>query len=166
MAFFDDMTDASAANPTTDVGEPSTLKIRISNNTRRRALVAFAAVLTVSLGATSHVGAGALKCKPTVTVTNSRPGGSAAIKVLSFKYKIGDNRIYTEGLTNKVLTPGQFEDWPSQTLANAANGVTITSSAVELQVDNGRGWDPLTPLVWFPHTFACGENHHYNHVIK
>ena len=166
MAFFDDMTADSPANPATDVGEPSTFKVRVSNSTRRRALVALAAVLAVSLGATSHVGAGALACKPTVTVTNSRPRGSAAIKVLNFKYKIGDNRIYTEGLTNKVLTSGQSEDWPSQTLNNAANGVKITSSAVELQVDNGRGWDPLTPLVWFPHTFACGENHHYNHVIE
>ena len=163
MAFFDDMTAALAANPATDVGEHTTFKVRVGNPTHRRALVALATMLAVSLGATSQVGAGALACKPSVTVTNYLVPD---IKVLNFKYKIGSNTVYTEGLRNEILSTYGDHEWPSQTLDYAATGVVITESAVEFQIRTSNGWATPQTSVWFPHSFACGANHHYNHEIR
>jgi hypothetical protein len=160
---------ALPAYPVTDVSEQSTFKVRVTNTTPRRALVALAAALAVSFGATSPAGATNLACKPTVTVTNLRPGGSAAIKIVNFQYKVdihGDE-IFTEGLVNKILTDGdRFEDWPSQTLQDAATGNKITQTAVGFRVDNGRGWGSLLTSAWFPHSFLCGDEHTYKHEIR
>lgn len=156
-------TGALPAYPVTNVSERSTFKVRVTNTTPRRALVALAAALAISFGATSQAGA-TVHCQPNVKVTKGS-GGATSIKVLNFKYKVGGNTIYTEGLSNKVLTRGETENWPSQTLNHAATGVVITESAVEIQEDNGRGYGPSLPLVWFPHSFTCGANHNYIHVI-
>ena len=43
----------------------------------------------------------------------------ASIKVLRFLYTVG-GREYSESLVNKHLAPNETEDWPSQTLRNAA----------------------------------------------
>jgi hypothetical protein len=166
MAIFDDLTPASTSSPVTDVGEQSTCKARFWNTRHRRALLALAGVLAVSLCATPRTGAQALACKPNVRVVNLRGVGTAAIKVLSFKYKVGDNTIYTEPLTNKILTPYETENWPSQTLNHAPNGTVVTSSAVELQIDNGPGWGTPFTSAWFPHSFACGPRHNYIHEIR
>ena len=108
----------------------SNVQLRINsvqNTTYRRALVALLAALSVVsfVGATSQTAMAGVKCKPNVRVTNKQ---GASIKVLNFKYKIGSNTIYTEGLVNKVLTPNETENWPSQTLNNAATGVVLTPS--------------------------------------
>jgi hypothetical protein len=166
MAIYDDMTRGLTSSPVTGVGEQSTFKARLKNTRHRRALLALAAMLAVSLGATPRTGAQALACKPNVRVVNLRGVGTAAIKVLSFKYKVGDNTVYTEPLANKILTPYQTENWPSQTLNHAPNGTVITSSAVELQIDNGPGWGPSFTSAWFPHTFGCGARHNYIHEIR
>jgi hypothetical protein len=137
----------------------------IQNTTYRRALVALLVALsTVSfVGATSQTAMAGVKCKPNVRVTNNQ---GASIKVLNFKYKIGSNTIYTEGLVNKVLTPNETENWPSQTLNNAATGVVLTSTAVEYKKDTGSGYkDPPLTSAWFPHSFTCGSNHNYIHEI-
>ena len=106
------------------------------------------------------------KCKPTVTATNSK---GIAIKVLRFKYKIGTATVYSEGLTNKTLSPGEKETWPSQTLGSASNGVVVSSTAVEYQDDTsgtGSNWGPTKTSEWFPHTFVCGPSHSYNQTVR
>ncbi len=141
----------------------------IQNTTHRRALVALttavalATALTVSFGATSQPAAAGVKCQPNVRVTNKK---GASIKVLNFKYKIGTNTIYTEGLTNKILTPNETENWPSQRLSAAANGVVLTSTAVEYKDDTGGGYGSPRTSAWFPHSFTCGSNHNYIHEIQ
>jgi hypothetical protein len=94
MAFFDDMSAASAAYPMTDVGEQSTSKVRVTNTTHRRALIALAAALAVSFGATSQAGAAGLACKPDVFVENAK---GASIKVLRFEYTVL-GKVHTEAL--------------------------------------------------------------------
>jgi hypothetical protein len=133
-------------------------------NTISRTLVALAAFAAVSLG--NSASAAAVHCKPDVEVTNKK---GASIKVLTFKYKIAGNpNAFTEGLANKRLARNEKEEWPSQTLNNAANGVVITSSAVEFQNDNsgsGGGYGPRQTSAWHPHSFECGGNHTYKHTV-
>jgi hypothetical protein len=169
VAHPHDIQRETAVNPGFDAGGPTTARIRVARLARRTTLAALAAVLAVSFGGQSTVGAQRLACKPTVTVTNLRPGGSAAIKIVTFKYKVAvsGNTIFTEGLSNKILTDGhRFEDWPSQTLSHAATGNVITETAVEFKVDNGPGWGPPITSAWFPHTFTCDDGHHYNHELR
>ena len=129
---------------------------------RRHLLGAFAAALAVSFGAASPAVAN-VKCKPNVRVTNLK---GASIKVINFKYKIGNNTIHTEGLANKILTPNEIENWPSQTLNDAATGVVITSSAIGYQDDTGPGYGPTKTSAWFPHSFTCNDTHNYIATIQ
>lgn len=132
-------------------------------NFKKPLLIALAAVLAVSFGATS-VASATVKCKPNVRVINEK---GASIKVLNFKYKIGTSTIYTEGLDNKIVAAnGGTENWPSQTLDDAANGVVITSSAVEFKDDTGSGYGPPRMSSWHPHSFVCGPTHNYIHTIQ
>ena len=132
------------------------------NTTRRHLLTALAAAVAVSFGATSPAVAN-VKCKPNVKVTNLK---GASIKVINFNYKIGNNTIHTEGLTNKILSPNETENWPSQTLNDAATGVVITSTAVDFQDDNGPGYGPTQTSAWFPHSFTCTNTHNYIETIQ
>lgn len=137
----------------------------IQNITHRRALVALAMALAVSFGAIDtrpQSAVAGVKCSPNVRVTNNK---GASIKVLSFKYKIGSNTIYTEGLDNKILTRNETENWPSQTLNSAANGVVLTSTAVEYKDDTGSGYGNPRTSAWFPHSFTCDSSHNYIHEI-
>jgi hypothetical protein len=141
----------------------------IQNTTHRRALVALATAvavtttLAVSFGATPQSAVAGVKCQPNVRVTNKK---GASIKVLNFKYKIGSSTIYTEGLGNKILTPNETENWPSQTLNQAANGVVITSTAVEYKDDTGSGYGSPRTSAWFPHSFTCAANHNYIQEVQ
>ena len=134
-------------------------------NAISRTLVATAALAAMGLGNAAF--AAAVNCKPNVEVTNKK---GASIKVLTFKYKIaGSSETFTEGLANKKLSANETEDWPSQTLNHAANGVVITSSAVEFQNDasgSGGGYGPRRTSAWHPHTFECGGNHTYKHNVE
>ena len=132
------------------------------NTTRRHLLTALAAAVAVSFGATSPAVAN-VKCKPNVKVTNLK---GASIKVINFKYKIGNNTIHTEGLANKVVDTKDTEDWPSQTLNDAATGVVITSSAIGYQDDTGPGYGPTKTSAWFPHSFTCNDTHNYIETIQ
>lgn len=141
----------------------------IQNTTHRRALVALATAvavttaLAVSFGATPQAAVAVVNCKPNVRVTNKK---GASIKVISFKYKIGSNTIYTEGLGNKILTQNETENWSSQTLNNAANGVVITSTAVEYRDDTGPGYGSPRTSAWFPHSFTCAASHNYIQEVQ
>lgn len=107
--------------------------------------------------------AGAAKCKPRIVVKNEK---GAAIKVTKFKYKIeGSNDTFSEDLSNKVIKKNQSDDWNSETLNSAVKGVVITSTAVEYQDDEGRGFSKSKTSKWFPHTFACGDSHNYIQTV-
>ncbi|MBD1845331.1 hypothetical protein H6F89_18350 [Cyanobacteria bacterium FACHB-63] len=141
----------------------------IQNTTHHRVLVALTTALAVTFGAalpfsaTSPATAAGVKCQPSVRVTNKK---GASIKVLRFLYKVGGNKVYTEGLANKILTPNETENWSSQTLNNAATGVVVTSTAVEYKDDTGSGYGSPRTSAWFPHSFTCGSNHNYIHEIQ
>ena len=169
MAIFNNMTTELAAYPVTNVGERSTFKVRVTNTTHRRALVALAAVLAVSFGATSQAGAAGLACKPDVHVTNNK---GKSIKVLNFRYTVNGTE-HTEALDNKRLAVGETGDWLNVNLQEVADGIVIDSTRVQYKDDtSGVGspvGDPYGPprfSVSFPHTFTCGANHNYNHVIQ
>ena len=134
----------------------------IFNTTHRHLLGALAAALALSFGATSPAVAN-VKCKPNVRVTNQK---GASIKVINFKYKIGNNTVHTEGLANKILTQNETENWPSQSLNDAATGVVITATAVDFQDDNGPGYGPTRTSAWFPHSFTCNDSHNYIQTIQ
>jgi hypothetical protein len=140
-------------------------KINLLQKNQRRVLAILVAALAmaVSFGSKPQTAVAGVQCKPNVRVTNKK---GASIKVLNFKYKIGNSSIYTEGLVNKVLTPNETENWPSQTLGNAATGVVITSTAIEYKNDTGRGYGPPVTSAWFPHSFTCNDNHNYIHEIQ
>lgn len=134
-------------------------------NAISRTLAATAVITVIALGNTAF--AAAVNCKPTVEVTNKK---GAAIKVLKFLYKIeGNPNEKTEGLSNKKLASNETEDWPSQTLNFAANGVVITSTAVEYRDDttgSGGNFGPIRRSAWHPHSFKCGNNHTYKHDVE
>jgi len=133
----------------------------------RRALVAIAAALALSLGVTSQ--ARAADCKPNVRVVNHK---GASIKVLRFLYTVGGQE-FSESLADKRLAVSETEDWPSQRLNGASVGQVITSSRVEFKNDtSGVGspiGDPYGPPVMsrpFPHSFQCNDLHNYIHDIN
>ena len=131
----------------------------------RRTGIALAAALALSFGATAPARANKLACKPNVRVTNQK---GASIKVLRFLYTVGGTE-YSEGLTNKRLAPDETENWPSQTLQNAATGIVITSSRIEYKNDNsgaGDGYGPPVMSSPFPHSYTCNASHNYIHVVS
>jgi hypothetical protein len=128
--------------------------------------IGFTIGLLVSFGTTPQPAVAGVTCKPDVSVTNRRTDLSS-IKVLSFKYKIGsDPKVYTEGLLNSVVNKNETEKWSNQWLGNAANGVVITSTAIEYKEDTGSGFGSPKLSAWFPHSFTCGTNSTYSHVIS
>lgn len=135
-------------------------------NAISRTLVASAAIAALA-GLALPASAAKVNCKPAVEVTNKK---GAAIKVVKFLYKIeGNPNAKSEGLANKNLAREETETWPSQTLNFAANGVVITSSAVEYRDDNsgsGGGYGPVKTSAWHPHSFKCGSNHTYKHDVE
>jgi hypothetical protein len=150
---FDGVTEGSGRN--------AALERRREMSKSSLGLFMVAAIGLVAVTAPSASAAN-LKCKPTVKATNNK---QAAIKVTKFKYKVaGGNEIYTEGLVNKRLAPGETEDWPSQTLGHAATGVVVSSHAVEYKNDNsgaGDGWGPPQTSAWITRTYTCNDNHTY-----
>jgi hypothetical protein len=148
------------------------MRLRVNpsqNANHRRLLVALTTTLALTFGATLSFGAmspataAGVHCQPTVKVTNNK---GASIKVLRFLYKVGSSQTYTEGLGNRIVTPGETEIWSSQTLNNAATGVVVTSTAVEYKDDTGRGYGPPRTSNWFPHSFTCASNHNYIQGIQ
>jgi hypothetical protein len=141
----------------------------IQNTNHRRRLVALTTTLALTFVATlpfvvtSPATAVGVHCKPTVKVTNNK---GASIKVLRFLYKVGGSKIYTEGLGNRIVNPGETEIWSSQTLNNAATGVVVTSTAVEYKNDTGSGYGSPRTSAWFPHSFTCASNHNYIQEIQ
>jgi hypothetical protein len=128
--------------------------------------IGFTSALLVSFGTTPQPAVAGLACKPDVSVTNQRTDLSS-IKVLNFKYRIGnDPKVYTELLLDRVLSKNETEKWASQRLGNAANGVVITSTAIEYKEDTGSGFGSPKLSVWFPHNFTCGTSSTYRHAIS
>jgi hypothetical protein len=126
------------------------------------------AVLTALACGASPTLAAKLSCKPDVTIYNHK-GGS--IKALNFKYKVaGDDRVFTEGLNNrKIGASGDHETWKSQTLKGAADGVTITSIAIEYKDDNsgnGDGYGKREESSWFSQSGACNNNRTYTVSLR
>jgi hypothetical protein len=128
--------------------------------------IGFTSALLVSFGTTPQPAVAGVTCKPDVSVTNRRTDISS-IKVLNFKYRIGsDPKVYTEPLLNRVLNKNETEKWGNQWLSNAANGVVITSTAIEYKEDTGSGFGNPKLSSWFPHSFTCGTSSTYSHAIS
>ena len=103
------------------------------------------------------------------TTRRHLPTALAAAVAVSFgatSPAVANDTIHTEGLTNKILSPNETENWPSQTLNDAATGVVITSTAVDFQDDNGPGYGPTQTSAWFPHSFTCTNTHNYIQTIQ
>jgi hypothetical protein len=163
MAFFHDMSAASAADPVTEVDEQSRSNARGAKPTQRRALVALAATLALSFGVTSQADAGDLKCEPDVFVKNNK---ATAIKVLRFEYTVLGKEEKVESLVNKRLAPGETEEWPTQKLKEAAEGNAIISTRVEFKNDNSGGGDGWGSPKWsLPHghseSYKCFRGTNY-----
>lgn len=133
--------------------------------THRHALATLAAALAVSFGAASPAVAARIECKPTIKVENKKP---ASIKVLKLEYTVL-GKAHDEGLDNKRLAAGEEDEWRSVRLQDAAIGNVISATRVQFKNDNSGAGDGYGPAVWsksFPHSFNCGDNHNYIHVIE
>ncbi len=139
--------------------------MRSCNRIHRRTLAALATALATSFGAISPADAANIECKPNVRVTNKK---GASIKVLKLEYTVL-GKAYNEGLANKRLAPNETENWPGQKLGHAATGIVVSSTRVEYKDDNSGAGDGYGAPHWSPavtHTYTCGPEHNYIHVIE